>query len=73
MKLNSLLLDSHCCKCKPKLIRVGDNKEYLVYICSKCYKTPIHNDEASLTSVHAARMWNTRTVEELNKRPELLV
>ena len=70
MKLNCFLLDSHCCKCKPKLIRVGDNKEYLVYICSKCYKTPVHNDEASLTPARAARTWYTRTIEELNKRFE---
>ena len=73
MKLNSLLLSCHWCKGSPKLFRVGDNKEYLVYMCSKCYKTPVHIDEASLTPAHAARMWNTRTMEELNKRPELLV
>ena len=68
-----MLLPCATCKGKPKLFRVGDNKEYLVYICSKCYKTPVHIDEASLTAVHAARMWNTRTMEELNKMPELLV
>lgn len=56
-----------CTKCngEPRLTMVGDNKEYLVYMCSKCYKTPVHIDEASLTPAHAVRTWNRRTYEAL--------
>lgn len=66
MKHTCTLLNCHICSSEPRLIKVGDQKEFLVYICSKCYETPVHYDEASLTEAHAARTWNRRTYEALS-------
>lgn len=62
-----MLLPCPYCKGKPKLIRVGNYKEHIVYICSDCYRTPVHYDEASLSIVQATRIWNMRTYEVFNK------
>jgi hypothetical protein len=56
-----LLIPSRCCLAPPGLIRVGDQKEFLVYICAKCFKTLVHYDEASLTENGAKEIWNRRT------------
>lgn len=51
-----------CPKCggKAKLMRCGDQKEFLVYICSECLKTPVRYDEARITERGARKMWNRR-------------
>ena len=48
------------CGGKPKLIRCGDHKEFVVYICSKCYKTPVCSCEARLTERGARKIWNKK-------------
>jgi Lar family restriction alleviation protein len=48
------------CGGKPKINRVGDQKEFVVYICSECYKTPVHSDEARITERGARKIWNRR-------------
>jgi hypothetical protein len=55
-----MIIPSKCCLAPARLIRVGDQKEYLVYICSKCFKTPVHYDEARLTEQGARDIWNRR-------------
>ena len=55
---------SKCCAAPAKLIKVGDQKEYFVYVCAKCFKTPVHNDEASLTEYGAMLVWNRRSKSE---------
>lgn len=49
----------YCCKCggAPEIIRVGDQKEYFLVRCSKCYHSTNKYDEASLTESHALRVW----------------
>ena len=37
------------CGGKPIIKLVGDNRDYFVYSCEKCHKTPVHQDEARLT------------------------
>ena len=65
MKPVDLLMYCHMCGGAPKLIRVGDQKEYLTYICSECYNTPVHYDEASTIAACAASIWNKRIYEAL--------
>ena len=50
------------CTCggKPELQQVGNNKEYLVYRCSKCHNTPAKLNEARVIVSGAARVWNRR-------------
>lgn len=51
------------CGGAPKLIRCGDQKEFVTYICSKCFETPVRLDEASICEFSARRRWNQRTDE----------
>lgn len=51
------------CGGEPRLVRCGNQKEYLVYQCSKCYMSPVRLDEASLCEFSAKRLWNKRTAE----------
>lgn len=51
------------CGGTPKLIRCGDQKEYLVYLCSRCHESPVRSDEASLCEFGARRVWNQRAKE----------
>lgn len=51
------------CGGQPILKIVGDNKEYVVYVCSNCYETPVHIDEARCTLSGAKRIWNKRVKE----------
>lgn len=55
----------------PKLIRVGDHEEYVVYICEDCYKTPVQYCEASLTDTGAAKVWNRSVEKVLRERGSL--
>ncbi len=51
------------CGGEPKLIKCGNHKEYLVYICSRCHESPVRLDEASVCEFGARRRWNQRTEE----------
>lgn len=51
------------CGGEPRLVRCGDKKEYLVYQCSKCHKTPVRYDEAMCTERGARKIWNYRVKE----------
>ena len=54
------LVPSKCCNAPAKLINVGDQKEFLVYVCAKCFRTPVHNNEARCTEYGAREIWNRR-------------
>lgn len=49
---------SKCCNSKATLKRVGDNKEYFVFFCSKCGKTFVSNDCARCFIRSAKKEWN---------------
>ena len=51
------------CGGAPRLIRCGNQKEYLVYQCSECFESPVPLDEASLCEFSARRRWNDKTLE----------
>lgn len=52
------------CGGNPKLIAVGDNKDYYVYSCTICgYKAASFN-EAKLTKRGARKIWNRRYQDE---------
>ena len=55
----------NCAFCKgiPRLSRCGDQKELLVYQCSKCYETPVRMGEARVSEKEARKVWNKRTKE----------
>lgn len=55
------------CNNRPKLIKVGDDRQYYINICSKCYKTPVKNCEARLTKLGAVLIWNKRVRELVMK------
>ena len=48
------------CGGQPEIARVGDDKQYVIYRCSQCHKTPLKGDDARLTPWGARRMWNRR-------------
>ncbi len=52
------------CGGKPELTRAGDNKQFYVYFCSQCCKTPVKYSEARLTEWAARRSWNKRAENE---------
>ena len=54
------------CGGKPIIKLVGDNRDYFVYSCGKCHKTPVHQDEARLTRWGARRIWNRRVNDGKN-------
>lgn len=37
---------------------VGANKEYVVYVCANCGRTPVHTGAARPTMIGAASVWN---------------
>lgn len=49
------------CGSTPELREAGDLKQYYVYKCSKCGKTPVRWHEARLTECGARRIWNKRS------------
>ena len=51
------------CSGIPKLTKCGDQKEYFVYLCSKCYETPVRFHEARVSEYAAKKIWNQRTEE----------
>ena len=58
--MNNDLLLCPSCGGAPRLTRCGDQKEFVVYMCSACYKTPVRYDEARLTTWEAKLIWNRR-------------
>lgn len=46
------------CGGEPRLIKCGNQKELLVYQCSKCYESFIKLDGASVCEFGARRAWN---------------
>lgn len=44
----------------PELRETGDLKQFYVFRCSKCDKTPVRWHEARLTAWGAMRIWNRR-------------
>lgn len=61
--MNVFLESCAFCEGVPRLIKCGDQKEYLVYQCSECFFSPVQLDEASLCEFDARRLWNRRTIE----------
>jgi hypothetical protein len=59
----SRLLACKCHETLPALYRVGDQKEYFVYMCPKCFKTPVRHNEARLTEFGARMIWNVRVTD----------
>ena len=57
------LVYSHCCSVEPRLFRVGDDKQYFVYMCPKCFRTPVENHEARVTEAGARNVWNKRSLK----------
>lgn len=51
------------CGNRSKAIKVGDDRQYYINICSKCYKTPVKSCEARLTKLGAVLIWNKRVRE----------
>ena len=49
------------CGGTPELRETGDLKQYYVYKCSKCGKTPVRWYEARLFAWSARRIWNKRS------------
>lgn len=64
LKSNRELSNCPFCGGKPELNRVGDNKQYLVYICSECHSTPVLNCQARCTESGARKIWNKRCKEQ---------
>jgi hypothetical protein len=58
------LLFCRCHDIPPALYKVGDQKEYLVYMCPKCFRTPVRYNEARLTEMGARMIWNKRVSNE---------
>lgn len=46
------------CEGKAELKMVGDNKEFYMYFCSKCNRTPVYFNEARLLEKKAKEVWN---------------
>jgi uncharacterized Zn finger protein len=53
------------CGGEAELVRVGDNKEYLAYQCSKCGNFHARRNEARRTPFAARRVWNRRATNDL--------
>lgn len=56
------------CNNRSKTTKVGDDRQYYINICSKCYKTPVKSCEARLTKLGAVLIWNKRVRELINNR-----
>lgn len=46
------------CGKEPKIKNVGDNKQYIVYQCQNCTRTPLKLSDARTTIRGAKRAWN---------------
>lgn len=57
---NTLLPPCPFCGGEPQLTRCGDQKQFLVYICSVCKVTPVDSGEARITANGAAKIWEIR-------------
>jgi hypothetical protein len=59
-KKKPLLMPRSCpfCGGKPRISRCGDQREFLVVRCSKCYETPVQFDEARITPIGAVNIYN---------------
>ena len=59
-KKKPLPLPRNCpfCGGKPRISRCGDQKEFWVVQCSKCYETPVQLDEARITPIGAVNIYN---------------
>lgn len=53
-----------CSSCggSPKLKNVGCDKQFYIYVCSKCGATSVRLNEAALTKCGAKKIWNRRTM-----------
>jgi hypothetical protein len=51
------------CNGTPRLTKCGDQKEYFVYLCSKCHETPVRGWDARISKLEARKVWNKRTEE----------
>ena len=52
------------CGGRAELVRVGENKEFFVYRCSRCFKYHARHGEARMTPWGAKRIWNRRADNE---------
>jgi hypothetical protein len=57
------LMNCAFCGGAPRLIKCGDQREFLVYQCSRCFETPVRFWEAKLSERAARKYWNQRTLE----------
>lgn len=48
----------------PEKRRAGDQKQFTVYFCSCCGKTPLKGGEARFLDREAKKMWNRRANDE---------
>lgn len=53
-----------------KLIKVGDQKQYYVVQCSKCYGNMAESCEAKVNPAEAVRLWNRRIIAMSPMRKE---
>ncbi len=60
------LKDCAFCGGTPRLIKCGDQREFLVYQCSRCYETPVNFWEAKCSERAARKFWNHRTLEAVH-------
>ena len=61
VKKPKILKDCVFCGGRPVLTSCGDQKEFLVYRCSRCYESPVMLHEARLCESGARKIWNERT------------
>lgn len=64
------LFDCPYCGGCPIPKRVGDNKQYIVYVCEDCGRTPVNIYEARSTIAQAANVWDIN-VEKYLKSNEI--
>lgn len=58
------------CGGEAKLIKVGDQKQYYVVQCSKCYGNMAESCEAKVNPAEAVRLWNRRIIAMSPMRKE---
>lgn len=51
------------CGGEAKVRMVGNQKEFFVFFCSVCGRTPVENHEARITVWGAKKVWNRRAEE----------
>lgn len=62
------LLDCPYCGGCPIPKRVGDNKEYFVYVCEDCGRTPVTTCAARSTMAGAGNAWDVAVMKYLKGR-----